>query len=110
MYCIYIFFFCFGTRSLQFNQCLLHNASTYACIPLAFLRLLQGVVMFALLYQQPLKYDEYLYPNWAEWIGWTLALSSILMIPLFAFISMLQTPGTLKEVSVNAFCPTTGFP
>jgi len=62
----------------------------------------QGVVMFALLYQQPLKYEEYHYPSWAEWIGWTLAMSSILMIPLVAFISILQTPGTFKEVSVYA--------
>jgi hypothetical protein len=56
--------------------------------------------MFALLYQQPLTYGEYLYPSWAELIGWTLAMSSIIMIPLVAFISILQTPGTFKEVSV----------
>jgi hypothetical protein len=62
----------------------------------------QGVVMFGLLYQQPLKYNEYNYPSWAEWIGWTLALSSILMIPLVALISIIQTPGTFKEVSVSA--------
>ncbi|XP_021918357.1 sodium-dependent noradrenaline transporter-like isoform X2 [Zootermopsis nevadensis] len=61
-----------------------------------------GVVMFGLLYQQPLKYNEYNYPSWAEWIGWTLALSSILMIPLVAIISIIQTPGTLKErIAIN---------
>ena len=54
--------------------------------------------MFGLLYQQPLKYNDYKYPSWAEWIGWSLALSSILMIPLVALISIIQTPGTLKEV------------
>jgi hypothetical protein len=69
----------------------------------------QGVVMFALLYQQPLKYDEYNYPSWAEWIGWTLALSSILMIPLVAFISILQTHGTFKEVSMYTFLLQPGF-
>ncbi|XP_069676145.1 sodium-dependent noradrenaline transporter-like isoform X2 [Periplaneta americana] len=56
-----------------------------------------GVVMFGLLYQQPLKYNDYNYPSWAEWIGWSLALSSILMIPLVAIISIIQTPGTCKE-------------
>ncbi|PSN39802.1 Sodium-dependent noradrenaline transporter [Blattella germanica] len=61
-----------------------------------------GVVMFGLLYQQPLKYNDYLYPSWAEWIGWSLALSSILMIPLVALISIIQTPGTLKErIAIN---------
>jgi Sodium:neurotransmitter symporter family. len=65
--------------------------------------------MFALLYQQPLKYESYIYPSWAEWIGWTLALSSILMIPLVAFINILQTPGTFKEVSVHVFFLRTCF-
>ncbi|KAJ9573707.1 hypothetical protein L9F63_008920, partial [Diploptera punctata] len=52
--------------------------------------------------QQPLKYNDYKYPNWAEWIGWSLALSSILMIPLVALISIMQTPGTLKErIAIN---------
>jgi hypothetical protein len=65
--------------------------------------------MFALLYQQPLKYENYHYPSWAEWIGWTLALSSILMIPLVAFINILQTPGTFKEVSVFVLFLRQGF-
>jgi hypothetical protein len=64
----------------------------------------QGVVMFGLLYQQPLKYMEYNYPSWAEWIGWILALSSILMIPLVAVISIIQTPGKFKEVSMCLLC------
>ncbi|PNF19249.1 Sodium-dependent noradrenaline transporter [Cryptotermes secundus] len=65
-----------------------------------------GVVMFGLLYQQPLKYMEYNYPSWAEWIGWTLALSSILMIPLVAVISIIQTPGTFKErIAINITPP-----
>jgi hypothetical protein len=65
--------------------------------------------MFALLYQQPLKYGDYQYPSWAEWIGWTLALSSIFMIPLVAFINILQTPGTFKEVSVCVLFPRQAF-
>nr|CAD7597644.1 unnamed protein product [Timema genevievae] len=56
-----------------------------------------GVVMFGLLYYQPLQYNGYHYPYWAEWIGWSLALSSIMMIPLVAVIQLLQTEGSLKE-------------
>ncbi|XP_025831651.1 sodium-dependent noradrenaline transporter-like [Agrilus planipennis] len=56
-----------------------------------------GVVIFGLLYHEPLQYNEYLYPSWAEWVGWSLALSSILMIPLVAIIQIIKTPGTLKE-------------
>ncbi|XP_048517887.1 sodium-dependent noradrenaline transporter [Dendroctonus ponderosae] len=55
------------------------------------------VVMFGLLYHQPLVYNDYSYPNWAEWVGWSLALSSIMMIPLGAIIQLCKTPGSFKE-------------
>ncbi|KAI8432724.1 hypothetical protein MSG28_013685 [Choristoneura fumiferana] len=56
-----------------------------------------GVVVFGLLYQQPLQYQHYMYPRWAEVLGWGLACSSILMIPLVAIYKLLTTPGTFRE-------------
>ncbi|XP_044731196.1 sodium-dependent noradrenaline transporter-like [Chrysoperla carnea] len=56
-----------------------------------------GVVMFGLIYHEKLQYNEYKYPDWAEWVGWCLALSSILMIPIVMIIQLVKTPGTLKE-------------
>ena len=58
----------------------------------------KGVVMFGLFYHESLQYEEYRYPSWAEGIGWSLAMSSILMIPLTAIITLCRTEGTLKEV------------
>lgn len=55
--------------------------------------------MFDLIYHQRLQYNDYEYPNWAEWVGWALALSSILMIPIVAILQLINTPGTLKEAS-----------
>ncbi|XP_049816938.1 sodium-dependent noradrenaline transporter-like [Aethina tumida] len=55
------------------------------------------VVMFGLLYHQPLQYNDYSYPDWAEWVGWSLALSSIMMIPFVAIFQIMKTKGTLKE-------------
>ncbi|XP_066999391.1 sodium-dependent noradrenaline transporter-like [Anabrus simplex] len=61
-----------------------------------------GVVMFGLIYHQPLQYNGYYYPSWAEWVGWSLALSSILMIPLVAIIRMLRTEGSfMKRIAYN---------
>lgn len=54
--------------------------------------------MFGLLYHQPLQYNDYSYPDWAEWVGWSLALSSIMMIPFVAIFQIMKTKGTLKEV------------
>lgn len=42
-----------------------------------------------------------MYPNWAESIGWCLALSSILMIPFVAIIQLIRAPGNFKEVSMS---------
>ncbi|CAE1174860.1 SLC6A3 [Acanthosepion pharaonis] len=55
-------------------------------------------IVFGLVAYQPLKYDDYEYPWPANFIGWCVALSSILCIPGFAIFGMLTTPGTFKEV------------
>lgn len=57
--------------------------------------------MFSIIFHEPLQYNGYVYPGWAEWIGWSLALSSILMIPLVAIFKLITTPGTLKQVNNN---------
>ena len=46
-------------------------------------------------------YDKtvYTYPAGAKAVGWILALSSILMIPLVAFVTICRKQGTIKEVS-----------
>ena len=41
----------------------------------------------------------YVYPSWANAVGWLIAASSMVWIPLFAAYKMLFTPGTLREVS-----------
>ena len=46
-------------------------------------------------------YDKtkYTYPTGAKAVGWILALSSILMIPIVALITICRKQGTLKEVN-----------
>lgn len=59
--------------------------------------------MFGLFYHQPLQYNDYFYPSWAEWVGWALTLSSILMIPLVAIIQIIKIKGTCREVGGHNF-------
>lgn len=48
---------------------------------------------------KPLAYDKnYIYPGWANGIGWCLALSSILCMPVVAIVRLAITKGTLFEV------------
>uniref|UniRef100_A0A3B4WWF8 Transporter n=1 Tax=Seriola lalandi dorsalis TaxID=1841481 RepID=A0A3B4WWF8_SERLL len=39
----------------------------------------------------------YIYPDWAYTLGWTMTLSSVLMMPLWAAGQMCLTPGTFRQ-------------
>lgn len=59
----------------------------------------QGIFIFFLVKYKPLKYNNiYTYPTWGYGIGWLMALSSMLCIPLWISIKMWKTEGTLPEV------------
>lgn len=60
---------------------------------------LQGIFIFFLVKYKPLKYNNiYTYPAWGYGIGWLMALSSMLCIPLWIFIKVWKTEGKLLEV------------
>lgn len=59
----------------------------------------QGIFIFFLVKYKPLKYNNiYTYPTWGYGIGWLMALSSMLCIPLWIFIKLWKAEGTLPEV------------
>jgi len=53
---------------------------------------------YSLIKYEPFKYKDYLYPWWGEMIGWFMALSSMLVIPIYAVYYLITTPGSLKKV------------
>ncbi|XP_029309237.1 sodium- and chloride-dependent GABA transporter 2-like [Cottoperca gobio] len=56
------------------------------------------ILLFSLVKFTPLKYNNtYQYPWWGFAIGIILALSSVLLIPLWILYSMAVTPGTLRQ-------------
>nr|XP_034982801.1 sodium- and chloride-dependent betaine transporter-like isoform X1 [Zootoca vivipara] len=55
--------------------------------------------LFSLIRYTPLTYNKvYEYPPWGIAVGWLMALSSIICIPLYAVFILLKTKGSLKEV------------
>ncbi|XP_028305265.1 sodium- and chloride-dependent GABA transporter 2-like isoform X2 [Gouania willdenowi] len=57
-----------------------------------------GTFAFSLIKYTPLKYNnEYVYPWWGYAIGWLLALSSMVCIPLWMVYKISTTEGTFKE-------------
>ena len=55
--------------------------------------------MFAIIYPPHLQYNDYVFPVWADGIGWLLAFSSIIFIPIMAIVQLASVPGTFKQVS-----------
>uniref|UniRef100_A0A3Q3J4D2 Transporter n=1 Tax=Monopterus albus TaxID=43700 RepID=A0A3Q3J4D2_MONAL len=58
-----------------------------------------GTFAFSLIKYTPLKYNNtYVYPWWGYVIGWLLALSSMVCIPLWMAYKICTTHGTLQEI------------
>lgn len=45
----------------------------------------------------PLKIGNYVYPWWANLIGWMISMSVVSCIPITAVVVLWKTPGTMKE-------------
>ena len=56
------------------------------------------VVSFATF--NPPKYGNYMFPTWANVVGWCLAVSSMSMVPLYAIYKLLSLPGSFCDVSL----------
>lgn len=60
----------------------------------------QGCFIFSLVKYIPLTYNKvYVYPTWAIGLGWSLALSSMMCVPLVMVIRLCQTEGPFLVVS-----------
>uniref|UniRef100_A0A671RNM9 Transporter n=1 Tax=Sinocyclocheilus anshuiensis TaxID=1608454 RepID=A0A671RNM9_9TELE len=59
-----------------------------------------GCFVFSLVKYMPLRYNKvYEYPDWSIGVGWTLALTSMICIPVVVVIKIIQSDGPLIEVS-----------
>ncbi|KAL9966639.1 hypothetical protein ACROYT_G024747 [Oculina patagonica] len=56
-----------------------------------------GIFIFSLVSYSPLEYGDYEYPDWGHGIGWIMALSSILFIPILMIYKLATTPGSFQE-------------
>ncbi|KAK6638197.1 hypothetical protein RUM44_008625 [Polyplax serrata] len=55
------------------------------------------IIVYGLMGYEPLSYEQYVYPTWANIIGWMIAMSSVAMIPGIAVYKLIITPGTFKQ-------------
>ncbi|XP_022377993.1 sodium- and chloride-dependent betaine transporter isoform X1 [Enhydra lutris kenyoni] len=67
--------------------------------------------LFSLSKYTSLKYNNiYVYPPWGYSIGWFLALSSMVCVPLFVIVSLLKTQGSFKKRLQQLTTPDPSLP
>ncbi|XP_039564074.1 sodium- and chloride-dependent betaine transporter isoform X4 [Passer montanus] len=70
-----------------------------------------GIFLFSLIKYTPLKYNNfYEYPPWGYTLGWLMALSSMVCIPLYAIFILLKTKGPLKQRLRQLISPAEDLP
>ncbi|MEQ2315099.1 hypothetical protein AMECASPLE_018762, partial [Ameca splendens] len=70
-----------------------------------------GTLVFLLLRYTPMRFNNmYVYPWWAYWIGWFLAMSSLSMIPLNMVIKLAKEKGSLWQRLKTASQPADDLP
>ncbi|TDG51621.1 hypothetical protein AWZ03_002081 [Drosophila navojoa] len=55
------------------------------------------ITVYGLLGYEPLTYGDYVYPDWANALGWSIAGSSVTMIPAVAIYKLIVTPGSFRQ-------------
>jgi hypothetical protein len=75
-----------------------HNYFTKSLNQFKLFYSFQFIIVYGLIGYEPLTYEDYQYPLWANVLGWGIAGSSVLMIPGVALFKIITTPGTLSEV------------
>ncbi|CAH2324783.1 sodium-dependent noradrenaline transporter [Pelobates cultripes] len=63
------------------------------------------VVIVSIITYKPLTYDEYKFPLWANQTGWAVALSSMILVPIYIIYKFLTVQGSFKERLAYSITP-----
>ncbi|XP_032432477.1 sodium- and chloride-dependent GABA transporter ine [Xiphophorus hellerii] len=59
--------------------------------------LITVILIFSVIQFKPARYGDYVFPPWAQGVGWVIALASIIWIPLGAVHTLWVLPGSLMK-------------
>ncbi|CAI5644218.1 sodium- and chloride-dependent GABA transporter ine isoform X1 [Oreochromis niloticus] len=59
--------------------------------------LITVILIFSIIQFKPARYGKYVFPPWAQGVGWIIALASIIWIPLGAIHTLWVLPGSIME-------------
>lgn len=70
----------------------------------------QFVVVVSIATFRPPHYGGYIFPEWANALGWTIAASSMSVVPIYAAYKFCSLPGSSREVCIWMGLPHLPFP
>ncbi|XP_034461964.1 sodium- and chloride-dependent GABA transporter ine [Hippoglossus hippoglossus] len=59
--------------------------------------LIAVLLIFSILQFKPARYEDYVFPPWAQGVGWVIAMASIIWIPLGAVHTLWVLPGSFMQ-------------
>ncbi|XP_006917226.1 sodium-dependent dopamine transporter [Pteropus alecto] len=63
------------------------------------------VVVVSVVTSRPPHYGDYVFPEWANALGWAVAASSMSLVPVYAAYKLCSLPGSLREKVAYAITP-----
>ncbi|XP_063475666.1 sodium-dependent dopamine transporter isoform X2 [Symphalangus syndactylus] len=63
------------------------------------------VVVVSIVTFRPPHYGAYIFPDWANVLGWVIATSSMAMVPIYAAYKFCSLPGSFREKLAYAIAP-----
>ncbi|KAJ8266350.1 hypothetical protein GJAV_G00129400 [Gymnothorax javanicus] len=67
--------------------------------------MLTVILVFSIIQFKPARYENYVYPPWAQGIGWLIAMASIIWIPIAAVHTLWVLPGSFTEKLLKSVSP-----
>uniref|UniRef100_A0A8C2X352 Transporter n=1 Tax=Cyclopterus lumpus TaxID=8103 RepID=A0A8C2X352_CYCLU len=61
--------------------------------------LITVILIFSIVQFKPARYGDYVFPPWAQGVGWVIAMGSIIWIPLGAIHTLWVLPGSFMQVT-----------
>ncbi|KAJ3588801.1 hypothetical protein NHX12_009655 [Muraenolepis orangiensis] len=59
--------------------------------------LITVILVFSIIQFKPARYEDKVFPPWAQGVGWVIALASIIWVPLGALHTLWVLPGSITE-------------
>ncbi|XP_069913023.1 sodium-dependent dopamine transporter [Oryctolagus cuniculus] len=63
------------------------------------------MVVVSIVTFRPPRYGAYIFPDWANALGWAIAVSSMAMVPIYAAYKFCSLPGSFREKLAHAITP-----